>query len=83
MYIGGPGACYLLAVIAVMYYFTLCLVSVSAVPCRVMDVASKSDEEGFITCPDLHQIFSSVGVKLSDPEVELLATGNTYMIGYF
>lgn len=41
----------------------------------VMDAASRPGCIGFITCPQLAEVFHGVGLKLSPVEIELLATG--------
>ena len=43
---------------------------------RVMDASCVPQNVGFVTCPQLSEIFHSVGLKLSPVEIELLATGN-------
>lgn len=43
---------------------------------RVMDAACQPGSVGFITCPQLAEVFQGVGLKLSSVEIELLATGN-------
>jgi len=40
-----------------------------------MDAASRPGNIGFITCPQLAEVFQGVGLKLSGVEIELLATG--------
>jgi hypothetical protein len=40
-----------------------------------MDAAAQPNAVGFVTCPQLSAIFDGVGLHLSPPEIELLATG--------
>jgi hypothetical protein len=40
-----------------------------------MDASSQEENLGFITCPQLSEVFHSVGLKLAPVEIELLATG--------
>jgi type II secretory pathway component PulF len=40
-----------------------------------MDASCKPDSLGFVTVPQLAEVFHSVGLRLSPVEIELLATG--------
>ena len=49
-----------------------------------MDAASRPGNIGFVTCPQLAEVFQGVGLKLAGVEIELLATGmsNPYKLKY-
>ena len=42
-----------------------------------MDAAAKPGSLGFVTVPQLAEVFDSVKLRLSPVEIELLATGKT------
>jgi hypothetical protein len=42
-----------------------------------MDASCKPDSLGFVTVPQLAEVFHSVGLRLSPVEIELLATGGS------
>lgn len=44
-----------------------------------MDAASRPENVGFITCPQLSEVLHGVGIRLSPVEIELLATGNEFL----
>ena len=48
-----------------------------------MDAASRPGSIGFITCPQLAEVFHGVGLKLSPVEIELLATGKCVILFMF
>ncbi len=43
--------------------------------CRVVEVSGRKNGNGYITCPQLHDVIASVGLTMSPREVEVLATG--------